>query len=177
MTQLHSHCLSFLRSNTKRFPEYLLQLLQFDGVAAISESSKEELQSYWGWLGVKKYPILRAIPLGVDLAHTRSIPSFTQDQEIKILCVGSIEGRKNQLSLLKAADVLWQHGKQFKLTLIGLANRSTGWAAIRLIKDLRKKGRSRLHGKDPEAKNCSIITQHVTSQYIHLFQRDLDFQF
>ena len=129
------------RSNTKRFPEYLLQLLQFDGIAAISESSKEELQSYWGWLGLKKHPIIRAIPLGVDLAHTRSMPSFTQDQEIKILCVGSIEGRKNQLSLLKAADVLWQHGTQFKLTLVGLASRSTGWAAIRLIKDLQKKGR------------------------------------
>ena len=129
------------RSNTKRFPEYLLQLLQFDGVAAISESSKEELQSYWSWLGLKKHPLIRAIPLGVDLAHTRSIPSFTQDQEIKILCVGSIEGRKNQLSLLKAADALWQNGKQFKLTLIGLANRSTGWATIRLIKDLQKRGR------------------------------------
>ena len=94
---------------------------------------------------IKKHPIIRAVPLGVDLAHTRSIPSFTQDQEIKILCVGSIEGRKNQLSLLKAADALWQNGKQFKLTLIGLANRSTGWATIRLIKDLQKED-DRLHG-------------------------------
>ena len=71
------------RNNTRRFPYYLQQLLQFDGVAAISQSSKAELESYWGLAGSKKTAGATSNTLGVNLAHTRYPPPLTQDQELK----------------------------------------------------------------------------------------------
>jgi hypothetical protein len=53
-----------------RFPAYLSELLQFDGVAAISEDSRACLLDYWRWLGVHRHPPVQTIGLGV-LAQTK----------------------------------------------------------------------------------------------------------
>ena len=58
-----------------------------------------------------------------------------------ILCVGSIEGRKNHLALLGAAGQLWIQGRKFNLRLIGMANTHTGRPALQKIADLQQAGR------------------------------------
>lgn len=128
------------RSTVGRFPSYLRELLQFDGVAAVSEASRSCLLGYWAWLGVSATPPVAAIPLGIDVppAAPRAAPS---GEVPTVLCVGSLEGRKNHLALLEACETLWAQGARFELRLVGLANAETGAQALSRIDRLRSGGR------------------------------------
>jgi glycosyltransferase involved in cell wall biosynthesis len=128
------------RSTSARFPGYLRELLQFDGVAAVSAASRDCLLDYWRWLGVSGMPEVAAIPLGIDPAP--SAPSASAPGEVPtVLCVGSLEGRKNHAALLDACESLWARNVRFRLRLVGLANRETGGAALEKIERLRSAGR------------------------------------
>ena len=125
-----------------RFPAYLRELLAFDGIAANSETSRDALRDYWRWLGVGDTPPVEAIPLGVDLpARASSQPSTLNAQLLTILCVGTLEGRKNHVALLDACEQLWISGTRFELRLVGLANRETGSAALTRVRALQAAGR------------------------------------
>ena len=126
-----------------RFPAYLQELAAFDGIAAVSESSRDSLVDYWLWLGLRNPPPVVAIPLGVD-APSRQPPSPPQGVPV-ILSVGTIEGRKNHVALLEACERLWAREIQFKLLLIGLPQAQTGGAAVRRIGELQKAGRTLFH--------------------------------
>lgn len=134
-----------------RLPGYLTDLLNFDGVAAVSASARSELIDYWKWLGVASPPPVEAIPLGIDLpneaAGRRShMASGTTDlvPEPQILCVSTIEGRKNHIALLDACESLWKDGLRFRLRLVG-ARHATGKAALERIAVLRGAGRPLAH--------------------------------
>src|SRR5688572_8120429 len=91
-----------------RFPAYLIELLEFDAIAAVSEDSRASLLAYWKWVGVKKPPPIRAIALGiVPQSQTDSGEKSPTDREPVVLSIGSIEGRKNHVALLGACDLLW----------------------------------------------------------------------
>lgn len=130
------------RKTVARFPAYLMELLRFDGIAAVSEDSRSSLIEYWRWAGVADAPPVRAIPLGIDTQQ------FSPGGENSppagppvILCIGSIEGRKNHLALLEACDALWDRGESFSLHLIGLAQPQTAAAALARIRALQARGR------------------------------------
>ena len=127
-----------------RFPAYLRELLQFDGVAAISETSAAALRDYWRWLGADQPPPVAAIPLAIDPKQSPpdNAPASTPP---RILCVGTIEGRKNHLALLEAAAALWDEGAKFELQLIGLARPDTAGPALAKIGDLQRAGRPLLY--------------------------------
>ncbi len=134
-----------------RLPGYLRELLRFDGVAAVSEDSAASLRDYWQWLGVTGAPPVRAVPNGVDpvppgpVAPAAAVP--------RVLCVGTIEGRKNHLALLEACETLWTEGWQFELQLLGLARTDTAGPALAKIAALKAAGRPLLHhgaAADPE---------------------------
>jgi glycosyltransferase involved in cell wall biosynthesis len=127
-----------------RFPGYLRELLAFDGIAANSEDSRATLITYWDWLGVPAAarPIVVTIPLGIDHPSAVDTPrSFTSSSLPVVLCVGSLEGRKNHLELLEACETLWSTGVRFELHLIGLAHPQTGRAALARIQSLQAAGR------------------------------------
>ncbi len=125
-----------------RFPNYLRELLAFDGIAANSETSRDALRDYWKWLGVRNTPPVEAIPLGVDLpARAVTLPSAHGDRPPTVLCVGTLEGRKNHVALLEACEQLWVRGVRFELRLVGLANRETGAAAVARLRALQAAGR------------------------------------
>lgn len=133
------------RSTSGRFPAYLRDLLQFDGVAAVSEDSRRCLVDYWAWLGAAKTPKVAAIPLGIDTP--RAVPSPAPAEGVPtVLCVGSIEGRKNHVALLDACEALWSRDVRFELRLIGLANPETGAPALERIERLRSAGRPVRYG-------------------------------
>lgn len=139
------------RGTIGRFPAYLRELLVFDGVAAISEDSAASLRDYWRWLGVTNAPPVQAIPLGIDdpLESTADAPASAVP---RVLCVCTIEGRKNHLALLEAAEKLWSEGRTFELQLIGMARADTAGAALARIAELQKAGRPLLfRGAVPEA--------------------------
>jgi glycosyltransferase involved in cell wall biosynthesis len=127
-----------------RFPGYLLELLRFDGIAAVSEDSRQSLITYWEWLGLSntQTPPVHTIPLGVDPA-SNPMGCFSPRPETPatVLSVGSIEGRKNHLALLDAAEQLWSAGKKFELRLIGLAHPQTGRTALERVRALQAAGR------------------------------------
>lgn len=125
-----------------RFPGYLQELLCFDGIAAVSEDSRQALVDYWRWLGVASTPPVIALPWGLDApvpspyGHT-SAP----DAAPVILSIGSLEGRKNHVALLGACEMLWRRGLRFELRLIGMAHPQTGRAALRQLRALQAAGR------------------------------------
>ena len=125
-----------------RFPAYLQELLTFDGVAAISEDSRQTLLDYWRWLEAPHPPPVTVIPLGIEPpppSSARHAPSPLQLPVI--LSVGSLEGRKNHVALLDACERLWSAGTTFELRLIGLAHPQTGRAALEKIRALQAMGR------------------------------------
>ena len=136
-----------------RFPAYLRELLLFDGVVAISEDSATSLRDYWRWLGIDQPPPVHAIPLGVDrptlLSANEANPSPTLP---RLLCVCTIEGRKNHLALLEACEALWLEGLAFELQLIGMPRADTAGPALARIHALQQAGRPLLFsGSVPDA--------------------------
>ena len=127
------------RSTVARFPGYLQELLQFDGIAAVSEASRDALVGYWKWLGLSRTPPVVALPLGLDPAPPASAPS--PPSPVTVLSVGSLEGRKNHLALLAACEALWARGLEFQLHLVGLAHPETGARALKEIAALKSRGR------------------------------------
>ena len=128
------------RSTVARFPAYLQQLLQFDGVAAVSEDSRESLVDWWRWLRIDRPPPVIALPLGVDPPRQDTVLARMTALPV-VLSVGSLEGRKNHLALLTAAESLWASGAAFELRLVGLVQSETGRAALNEIRRLQQKGR------------------------------------
>jgi glycosyltransferase involved in cell wall biosynthesis len=131
----------------RRLPAYLRELLQFDGIAANSQDSAMSLLDYWEWLGVANPPPVTAIPLGLDPVSAGSQPSILSSR-LRVLCVGTIEGRKNHLALLEACEALWTEGLVFELHLLGLARPDTAAAALARIDALKAAGRP-LHYDGP----------------------------
>lgn len=129
----------FPPATVARFPAYLQELLGFDGVAAVSEDSRQSLAAYWDWLGVKARPELVAIPLASDAVTPAPMPPH-QDAPV-VLCVGTLEGRKNHVALLDACAELWRNGTAFELHLIGAAHAQTGAAAMARIRHLQAEGK------------------------------------
>lgn len=133
-----------------RFPAYLCELLEFDGVAAVSEDSRGALIEYWRWLGVSNPPPVRALALGIDIpggrdgarpAKTETMPANPNRGPLPIvLCVGSIEGRKNHLALFEACEQLWTRGRKFELHVVGLARAETAAPALARLRALQEKG-------------------------------------
>ena len=125
-----------------RFPGYLRELLQFDGIAAVSEDSRDTLLDYWRWLGVDRHPPVVALPLAVE-RKKNPLPAPTGESLLPVvLCVGSLEGRKNHVALLEACDQLWSRDLAFELHLIGLAHPQTGRDAVTQVRALKAAGRS-----------------------------------
>jgi glycosyltransferase involved in cell wall biosynthesis len=127
----------------------LRELLLFDGIAAVSDDSAASLRDYWHWLGAAHPPPVETIANGVE-----EVPAGASDEPTgaSVLCVGTIEGRKNHAALLAAAETLWNDGLQFELELIGLARAETGATALRRIRSLQSAGRPLVyHGSVSDA--------------------------
>ncbi len=126
-----------------RFPAYLEELRQFDGIAAVSEDSRQSLLDYWQWAGWGPGPEVITLPLGCNHLATSSpeVNQTSASPPLRILSVGSLEGRKNHLTLLNASEILWNAGQRFELDLIGGLQRETGVTALARIEALQRAGR------------------------------------
>lgn len=148
-----------------RFPAYLRELLVFDGIAAISEDSAAALRDYWRWLGVTAAPPVHAIPLAIDRAHSDATTAPATGRP-RLLCVCTLEGRKNHLALLEAAETLWREGLDFELQLIGMPRPDTAGAAIARLRELQQAGRPLLFpGAVPEAELHAAYRQCAFTVY------------
>ncbi len=130
------------RKTVARFPAYLRELLMFDGVAAISEASRQALAGYWAWLGETSPPPIAVLPHGIEAPVSARGPVPAGPPVV--LCVSSIEPRKNHAVLLDACEQLWREGLDFQLRLIGLAGPDAG-PVLDQIRRLQTSGRPLRH--------------------------------
>jgi glycosyltransferase involved in cell wall biosynthesis len=107
----------------------------------VSEDSAASLREYWKWLGVPRTPVVQAIPSGVAPLPPGSDGNPPTTTVPRILCVGTIEGRKNHLALLEACESLWAASERFELELLGLARADTAARALARIQSLQQAGR------------------------------------
>jgi len=114
-----SHPEYFTSSSIQNFPNYLKVLSKANNLITISEFTSSQVRNFVPNFATKN---LTSIPLPIELedgmvdtSQERIVPMF--------LCVGSLEPRKNHMSILKAAEWCWSEGFEFELTLVG----GQGW--------------------------------------------------
>lgn len=138
----------FPRGTVARFPSYMTELARFDGVAAVSEASRQSLCEYWDWLGLKDRPPLVAIPLGTKPPVGPGVPAGAEVDGAavpEVLCLCTIETRKNHTALIEACEALWAVGHEFSLHLAGMAKKTDAAPVLARVKELQSKGRRIRH--------------------------------
>lgn len=118
----------------------LAAVAEFDVVAGISAAAAAEYAGWRRMLGGAGLPgpAIEAIllpadapePSGQDLADARD--RFVVADLPLVLCVGSHEPRKNHLSVLHSAELLWRRGLRFSLTFVGGASWNSDEFSARL---------------------------------------------
>jgi glycosyltransferase involved in cell wall biosynthesis len=130
------------------FAGNLAAVRSFDRIATISEAAATE---YSGWrsmlsaIGVDG-PAIAPVPLPVegeepteeDLAAARA--RFVVGPLPLVLVVGSHEPRKNHLTVLHAAELLWREGLRFSLSFVG-GNSWGSQSFSRRLTELQRAGR------------------------------------
>ncbi|MDX2187540.1 MAG: glycosyltransferase [Opitutaceae bacterium] len=132
-----------------RFPSYLRELAQCDAIAAVSDDSRRALETFWSWAGIDRPPPVTTLPLGVDRPTLPPSPLPTGTPVV--LCVGTLEGRKNHVSFLSACQMLWSQGLKFEVVLIGHAHQVTGATALRKVAELSTTYPLRYYGSVSDA--------------------------
>jgi glycosyltransferase involved in cell wall biosynthesis len=130
------------RKSAAEFPRYLDSLLNYDGVAAVSESSRQDLLSYWAKSRVRNPPPVEAISPGTGPTSMKcGSESRLAAAKPEVLMVGTIEARKNHLSVLEACERLWARDIDFGLTLAGRLSKDTGRSVRERVRRLQGKNR------------------------------------
>ncbi len=157
-----------------RYDAYVHELAQaFDGIAAVSEASRLDLLEAWSKRKIQPVPPVQVIGLGVTLPPPMSPepPRPTEPERPRILMIGSLEYRKNHLSLLDACEQLWSEGFPFRLDLVGMLNRNTGKAAAERIKILARQGLPlHWHGALPQDRVEALYQQCDFTVYPSLYE-------
>lgn len=130
------------------FAGNLAAVRNFDVVATISQAAGTE---YSGWrstlsaIGLTgpriepvQLPVEAAEPTPADVEAARA--RFLVGSLPLVLVVGSHEPRKNHLSVLHAAELLWRDGVQFSLSFVGGNSWGSDSFSLRLA-DLQRAGR------------------------------------
>jgi glycosyltransferase involved in cell wall biosynthesis len=125
-----------------RFARYLSVIKHARRVAGISESATVEFRGFAEALpaqGLRGPDVVECLlpAESVALEPAESVPDGSGRP--LVLCVGSLEPRKNHLAILYAAEVLWRAGLSFELLFIA----SSGWGdeVTSRVDDLRAAGR------------------------------------
>lgn len=102
---------------------YMLELLEVDFVNSISNYSKENLLNFWATAELPEgtvKPAVCSVPLATDSFSGAGFSPYNTQSRM-ILCVGTIEHRKNQLTLISAFNKYFEEnsGSDWKLHLVG----------------------------------------------------------
>jgi len=127
--------------SVRKAPRYLKDLARFDQVLAVSHQSRDELLGFWAWAGLETTPPVTVVPSGADIHPER--PRNTRDRLPNgrlVLQTGILEPRKNQMTTLEAAGILYERGVDFRLGFIGRVNPHFGKPIAKTIRHLEKSG-------------------------------------
>jgi glycosyltransferase involved in cell wall biosynthesis len=123
---------------------YVESLSLFDLVICVSEEARDDLHWCWERYGCK--PAATCVEpwpgeFEAFVGEADNFPSSTDLPSNLILYVSSFHGRKNHLTLLRAAEKLWSEGLSFELRLIGKNTGAPFNEIVREIWKLRMRGR------------------------------------
>lgn len=136
---------------TQKFVSYLSAIKYFDLVIAISASAATEFLGFTRMLvsqGISG-PQIRTQSLPFErLLNQQTTSENTPNALPLVLCVGTIELRKNQRMVLSACEQLWQEGLKFELKFVGHASfqSASGFLTDVDVLHSRKRQVTVLHG-------------------------------
>lgn len=134
----------FPASTMEHFPTYLRVLRRLDALAAVSEASATGLLRFWEAdtrdPDAPEPPPITVIPLAADApsAKARADTSSQKNGDPEVLCVSTLEPRKNHIALLQAAEKLWHEGLRFNLHLAGALPRHAPTETLQLLERLSR---------------------------------------
>jgi glycosyltransferase involved in cell wall biosynthesis len=140
----------------EKFGEYLEIVKYADVVACISQAAADEFSGFVGALEAQgvRGPVVVACGLPTSVTVEDRPKASPQGGLAEVLCVGSLDPRKNQIALVEAAEHLWRDGLTFRLRLIG----SGGAQPVAL---------KRLIGRLVRAGRPIVVGQEVTDASLH----------
>jgi glycosyltransferase involved in cell wall biosynthesis len=145
----------------RNFPEYVRALASFDKVFCISYEVEADLRFYWNsYDAAATATAVLGLPTDFGRARPATSPNFIPR---RVLCVATLERRKNHLKLLEAAEKLWSTGLNFELVLVGRATADWGATVLGKVERLVKRGRS------------LKWLRHVSDAALHEAYRDCSF--
>jgi glycosyltransferase involved in cell wall biosynthesis len=138
--------------SVERQPGYMKLLSRFDRVWAVSASSREELLGFWKWQGVLHPPPVEVLHLGADWEGVAraSGPAggIKGPGRPRIVSIGILEPRKNQVMLLDACEALRRDGLEMELHLVGRVNPHFGGPITRRVAEMRERWPGLSHHAD-----------------------------
>ena len=131
-------------SEANRFAKYLWAVKHMDRVLSISRSAGEEFAGFANALAAQGLvgPQIAAVSLPIDTVGAGFTPTADTSALPLVLSVGTQEPRKNQVSLLYAAEQLWREGYAFELMFIGGADAELARDFDNLVTRLKAAGRT-----------------------------------
>jgi glycosyltransferase involved in cell wall biosynthesis len=135
-------------------------LSQFDHVVCISEQARQDLLLFWREQDLDA-PETSVIywPIDFDPVDDTAVAWSAKP---KILCVSTLEPRKNHHIFFKAVDALWQQGEEFELTLVGQARGQLSKLIIERIEKFKAEGRPITWLHDADNKQLRQLYQECT---------------
>lgn len=143
------------------FPDYVRALASFDKVFCVSREVEADSRFYWNSYGVAA-TATAVLGWPTDFGQPRPAPQPNFSAR-RVLCVATLERRKNHLALLEAAETLWGAGLNFELVLVGRATADWGATVLGEVDQLVKRGRP------------LKWLRHVSDQALHQAYRDCSF--
>lgn len=124
----------FDKTVTAAFAEYIKLFRFVNRVSCISSAVHSDLEAFLKCLSLKSMPIIKTHLLAVCENNNLNDSLDQQETVPFILSVGTIEPRKNQLKLIRAASLLWDKGFSFKLYFVG----TLGWNSAAFLDEIKK---------------------------------------
>ncbi|HUJ70632.1 MAG TPA: glycosyltransferase [Verrucomicrobiae bacterium] len=143
------------------FPDYIRALASFDKVLCVSREVDADLRFFWDSHGVAA-TATAVLGWPTDFGQPRPAPTPNFSAR-RILCVATLERRKNHLVLVDAAEELWSAGLDFELVLVGRTTADWGATVLGEVDRLVKRGRP------------LKWLRHVSDQALHQAYRDCSF--
>jgi len=106
----------------RAFLVYAEVLVSFDIVFCISEIARQEFLKFCRQRGCGVLPTVVTVPMGYEITRHPALLNPTTRQvpdDPFVLCVGTLEPRKNHGSLLDAFEILWEKSVDMSVVIVG----------------------------------------------------------